>query len=47
MIRKQGKKYVLMTSSGSRKLGTHPSRAKALAQERAIQAAKHRRGKKR
>lgn len=46
MIKKQGNKYALMTADGSRKLGTHASRASALRQERAIQASKHARGGK-
>ena len=46
MIRKRGNKFVLLTSSGSRVLGTHASRASAERQERAIQAAKHARGGK-
>lgn len=41
MIKKTGSKYVLYTKDGSRKLGTHASRASALKQERAIEAAKH------
>lgn len=45
-IRKQGDKYVLKSKSGGKTLGTHSSKKKALSQERAIQAAKHARGKK-
>lgn len=45
MIKKVGKKFELKTSDGSRKLGTHASRASALRQERAIQASKNARGK--
>ncbi len=40
MIRKVGNKYVLYTSDGARKLGTHPSRAAAERQEGAIEASK-------
>ena len=45
MIRKQGNKYVLYTSDGSRVLGTHESRTQAEAQERAIKLSKLRKGK--
>ncbi len=41
VIRKRGSKYVLMTRDGSRRLGTHATRAEALAQERAVEAHKH------
>ena len=47
MIRKRGSKFVLYTSrpdskTGKRRaLGTHASRSKAEAQERAVQARKH------
>lgn len=41
MIRKDGDKWVLYTKDGSRVLGRHSSHAKALAQERAIEIAKH------
>lgn len=34
-------KWCLFTSDGSRLLGRHPSKEKALSQERAIQKAKH------
>ena len=44
MIKKVGDKWVLYTHDGSKVLGTHPTRAAALAQERAVQAAKHARG---
>lgn len=40
-IKKQGSQYVLYNKAGTKKLGTHPSKAKAEAQERAIQANKH------
>lgn len=40
MIKKSGKKWVLWTKDGKRKLGTHATRAEALAQERAIMANK-------
>lgn len=41
MIRKRGDKYILYTKDGSRKLGTHKTKAGALRQERAVQASKH------
>jgi hypothetical protein len=37
VIRKVGSRWVLFTRDGKRRLGTHPSRAKAEAQERLIQ----------
>lgn len=40
MIRKLSGKFVLFSKDGKRKLGTHDTREKALAQERAILAAK-------
>lgn len=40
MIVKQGSKYVLKSKDGSRVLGRHDSKKKALAQERAIEAQK-------
>lgn len=40
MIRKRGDKRVLLTKDGKKVLGTHPSKAKAQAQERAVQANK-------
>lgn len=46
MIKKQGSKYVVKTKGGDRTLGTHATKAKALDQLRAIEASKHRRGKK-
>lgn len=42
MIRKVGSKWVLFTKDGSKRLGTHDSKAEAEAQERAIEASKHR-----
>jgi hypothetical protein len=42
MIRRKGNKYVLYTADGSRVLGTHPSRAEAEKQERAINVSKAR-----
>lgn len=36
MIRKRGKKWVLLSKSSGRVLGTHPTRAAAVRQERAI-----------
>jgi hypothetical protein len=46
MIRKSGSGYVVKDSSGSRTLGRHATHAEALAQLRAIEASKARRGKK-
>lgn len=46
MIKREGGNYVLYTKDGSRKLGTHSSKADALKQEAAIEISKHRRGKK-
>lgn len=40
MIVKQGSKYVLKSKDGSRVLGRHDSKKKALAQERAIEGQK-------
>lgn len=40
MIQKKGNKYVLKTKDGSRVLGTHSSKKKALLQERAINNSK-------
>jgi hypothetical protein len=45
MIEKKGSKYVLRSKKTGKVLGTHPTKEKALAQERAIQVAKHARGK--
>lgn len=39
-VRKRGNKWVLISKPTGRVLGTHPTRAEALAQERAIQARK-------
>lgn len=41
MIKKIGSRYCLYTKDGSRKLGCHGTRAEAVAQERAVEAAKH------
>lgn len=41
MIRKEGDKYILYAKDGKKKLGTHDTLKKAVAQERAIQASKH------
>jgi hypothetical protein len=46
MIRKQGKQYVLMSKDGSRKLGTFPSRKKALEREDEIRRIKYAKGGK-
>ena len=43
MIRKVGRSYVLYPRHGGKRLGTHPTRAAAEAQERAIWASKRRR----
>jgi hypothetical protein len=43
VIRKRGKKYVLVSKSTGKTLGTHSTRAGAERQERAIQANKRRR----
>lgn len=40
VIKKSGKKWILYTKDGKRKLGTHDTREEALAQERAIMANK-------
>ena len=45
MIVKQGDKYVVKAEHSGKVLGTHPTRDKALAQLRAIEANKHRGGK--
>jgi hypothetical protein len=42
MIRKIGNKFVLYPKGGGKRLGTHPTKAAALAQERAIEASKNR-----
>ena len=41
VIRQEGKKWILYTHDGKKRLGTHNSREEALRQERAIQARKH------
>lgn len=45
MIRKQGSKYVVKNKAGTKTLGTHDTRAKALDQLRAIEANKRKAGK--
>ena len=40
MIKKQGSKYVVYDSSGSKKLGSHDTKAKALDQLAAIEISK-------
>lgn len=40
MIKKSGNKWILYTKDGKRKLGTHATRAEALAQEKAVHANK-------
>ena len=42
MIQKRGNKWVLLSKSTGRVLGTHPSRADAMEQEKAIQISKAR-----
>lgn len=42
MIKHEGGKWILYTKDGSKKLGTHDTEAEAVAQERAIEAYKHR-----
>lgn len=42
MIKQVGSKWVLFTKDGSKRLGTHDSKAEAEAQERAIEASKQR-----
>ena len=46
MIRKEGDKYVLRTKDGKRVLGRHPTKGKAVAQEKAIQKSKRGGGRK-
>jgi hypothetical protein len=47
VIKRQGRRYILYTKDGSRKLGEHPSLESAQAQERAItiQKARKKEGK--
>jgi hypothetical protein len=45
VIEKQGGKYVLRSKTTGKVLGKHETKAGAQKQERAVQAAKHRRGK--
>jgi hypothetical protein len=45
MIVKSGGKYLVKTKSGDKTLGTHNTRAEAVAQLQAIEISKHRRGK--
>ena len=40
MIKKQGSKYIVYDSTGKKKLGTHETKEKALAQLRAIEISK-------
>lgn len=40
MIKKEGDKYVVYDSKGAKKLGSHPSKAKALDQLAAIEISK-------
>jgi len=46
-ILKRGKKWVVTDSTGKKVLGTHTSRASALRQLQAVEAAKHRRAMRR
>lgn len=46
MIKKRGSKYAVTDKSGKKTLGTHSSKKKALAQLRAIEISKKKRGKK-
>lgn len=46
MIKKKGDKYVVMDSTGTKTLGTHPTREKALKQLRAIEVNKRTKGAK-
>lgn len=41
MIKREGSKYKLYTSDGSRVLGTHENKKSAIKQEQAIQISKH------
>lgn len=45
MIRRRNGKFQVVTSDGSRVLGTHDTKAEALAQLRAVEASKHDRKK--
>jgi hypothetical protein len=45
MIEKKGSKYVLRSKKTGKVLGTHPDKKKALAQEQAIEIAKHAKGR--
>jgi len=45
MIKKIGNKFVLFNKAGTKRLGTHPTRAQAVAQEQAIEIAKHKKKK--
>lgn len=42
MIKREGDQWILYNSTGEKVLGRHPTRAKALAQERAVQISKAR-----
>lgn len=46
MIKKRGDKFVVLDSTGSKTLGTHPTREKALKQLRAIEVNKRMKGAK-
>lgn len=45
VISRRGGKWVVLSHRGGQVLGTHPSREKALAQQRAVNASLHREGK--
>ena len=46
IIKKEGKKFVLYSKDGKKKLGTHDSYGKAMAQERAIREDQKRKSRK-
>jgi hypothetical protein len=46
VIEKRGNKWVLVSKTTGKVLGTHATRQEAVAQEKAIQISKHMRGKK-
>ena len=46
MIRKQGRKWLVLDSTGKRVLGRHDTRAEAERQLAAIEASKRKRGKR-
>ena len=46
MIKKRGSHYVVTNKAGTKVLGTHSSKKKAVKQLQAIEASKHAHGKK-